>query len=50
MVVFNGNQRLDKYIVQHKKPAGDQELEGYKVMKVTLDTRRKTVPESRESG
>ena len=43
MMVFNGNQRYGySYIVRHKKPVGDQEVEGYKIMRaVTLGTGRK---------
>ena len=43
MMVFNGNQRYGySYIVRHKKPLGDQEVEVYKIMKVvTLGTGRK---------
>lgn len=48
-MVFNGNQRYGyNYIVRHKKPVGDQELKGYKIMRVTLGTRRKAVAEPQE--
>lgn len=51
MMVFNGNQRYGyNYIVRHKKPVGDQELEGYKIMRVTLGTGRKAAPERQEPG
>lgn len=36
-------------IVPHKKPMGDQELDGYK-MRVTLGRGRKAVPKSQEPG
>lgn len=47
-MVFNGNQRYGySYIVRHKKPVGDQEVEGYKIMRaVTLGTGRKLLKAS----
>ena len=52
MMVFNGNQRNGySYIVGHKKPVGDQEAEGYKIMRVvTLGTGRKLLQGLRSQG
>lgn len=42
MMVFNGNQRYGyNYRVQHKNPWVIQQLEGYKVTRVTLGTEEK---------